>query len=131
MNRIIILFAIAMMALPNTTMSQEKSPKEQQLGTWTLVSHQSTWYGTNPKGVALFDAGGRFIITVMRSDRPKYPIDHPAKGTDEENKATDQGVMAYFGTYSVSEADHTIAIHTYALSRRKRELAVVQQGVGP
>jgi hypothetical protein len=29
-------------------------------------------YGTNPKGIAFFDAGGRYIITVMRSDRAKY-----------------------------------------------------------
>jgi hypothetical protein len=29
-------------------------------------------YGTNPKGIAFFDSGGRYIITVMRSDRAKY-----------------------------------------------------------
>jgi len=68
-------------------------------------------YGSNPKGVAFFDADGRFIITVMRSDRAKYAIDNFAQGTAEENKATAQGAIIYFGTYSVSEADRTIAIH--------------------
>jgi Lipocalin-like domain len=121
MSRRIILSLFATTALgfsllPGSAVSQQKSLKEQLLGTWTLVSHQSTWYGANPKGIAFFDTGGRFIITVMRSDRPKYGNNHPAQGTDEENKATAQGVMTYFGTYSVSEADRTIAIHIEASS---------------
>ena len=71
----------------------------------------SRCHGTNPKGVAIFDAGGQFIITVMRSDRGKYAIDFPTRGTAEENQATAQGTITYFGTYSVSEADRTIDIH--------------------
>jgi hypothetical protein len=58
----------------------QKSLTEQLLGTWTLVSHETALpdgskfprYGANPKGVAFFDAGGRFILTAMRSDRTKY-----------------------------------------------------------
>jgi len=103
---------------------QQKSLKEQHLGTWTLVSHEAVRpdgsklpsYGANPKGVAFFDAGGQFIITVMHSDRAKYAIEHPARGTAEENAATAQGTMTYLGTYSVSEADRTIAIHIEASS---------------
>src|SRR6185436_7081773 len=90
--------AFGMSLLAGSAAGQQKSLAEQLLGTWTLVSHESTWYGVNPKGVAFFDAGGRFIITVMRSDRAKYAIGHPAQGTDDENKATTQGVMTYFGT---------------------------------
>ena len=94
-----------------------QSLKEQLLGTWTLVSHESvSMYGANPKGVAFFDADGHFIITVMSSDRAKYANSHPAHGTADENKATAQGTMTYFGTYSVSEAHHTIAIHIEASS---------------
>ena len=118
-RRIIGMFAMAafgMSLLAGSAAGQQKSLTEQLLGTWTLVSHESTWYGVNPKGVAFFDAGGRFIITVMRSDRAKYAINHPAQGTAEENKATAQGIMTYFGTYSVSEADRTIAIHIEASS---------------
>jgi hypothetical protein len=90
---------------------------DQLLGTWTLVSHEAvSMYGANPKGVAVFDAGGRFIITAMRSDRAKYGSGHPAQGTDEENKATAQGTMTYFGTYTVNELDRTIDIHIEASS---------------
>jgi hypothetical protein len=97
----------------------QKSLTEELLGTWTLVSHESVLpdgskfprYGANPKGVAFFDAGGHFILTAMR-----YASGHPAQGTAEENKATAQGTMTYFGTYSVSEPDRTIAIHIEASS---------------
>jgi hypothetical protein len=109
--------ALGISLLAGSAAGQQKPLKEQLLGTWTLVSHESvSMYGANPKGVAFFDPDGHFIITVMRSDRAKYAIDHPAQGTTEENKATAQGTMTYFGTYSVSEADRTIAIHIEASS---------------
>ena len=58
-------------------LGQKQSLKEQLVGTWTLLSWEQKKgdgtkverYGTDPKGIAFFDAGGRYIITVMRSDR--------------------------------------------------------------
>src|SRR5437762_2853939 len=104
---------------PESAVGQKTSLKEQLLGSWTLVSHESvrrdgsrfSMYGVNPKGIAFFDAGGRFIITVMRLDRSKYAIDNPTQGAPEENNATAQGTITYFGTYSVREDDRSIAIH--------------------
>jgi hypothetical protein len=55
----------------------------------------------------------------MRSDCPKYAIDsfgQLAQATAEENKATAQGTITYFGTYSVNEADRTIDIRVEASS---------------
>src|SRR5688500_10735342 len=93
--------------------------KEQLVGTWLLVSWEQKKgdgskverYGPNPKGVAFFDAGGRYIITVMRSDRANYASNALWQGTVEENKATADGTITYFGTYSASESDSSIAIH--------------------
>jgi len=68
-------------------------------------------YGANPAGIAFFDAGGRYIITVMQPDRAGYASNALRQGTAEENKATADGTITYFGTYSVSEADRNIAIH--------------------
>jgi len=110
--------------IAGSAFGQQKSLTHQLLGTWTLVSHESVRadgsrtpvYGPDPKGVAFFDATGHFIITVMRADRARYTADFPTQGTAEENKATAQGTMTYFGTYSVSEADHTIALHIEASS---------------
>jgi Lipocalin-like domain len=119
--------ALALCLLSVSTVGQQQSLKEQLVGTWTLVSWEQTnadgttsqQFGANPKGIAFFDAGGRYIITVMRSDRAKYVIDNfgqIAQSTAEENKATAQGTITYFGTYSVSEPDRTIAIHVEASS---------------
>src|SRR5437660_20390 len=77
---------------------QQESLAKQLLGTWTLLSHESVRpdgskvpvYGADPKGIAFFDPSGHFIITVMRSDRAKYAIDLPTRGTSDENKGTAQ-----------------------------------------
>ena len=95
------------------------SLKGQLVGTWLLASWEQKKgdgtkvqrYGESPVGIAFFDSGGRYIITVMRSDRAKYASDALWQGTAEENKATADGTITYFGTYSVSEADGSIAIH--------------------
>jgi hypothetical protein len=121
-RRIIVgVAAVAMSGLallPSDAISQQKSASEQLLGAWSLVSFefvrpdgskQST-FGADPKGIAFFDAGGHYIISVMRSGRAPYAINSPTQGTAEENKATAQGTITYFGTYSVNEADGTIAI---------------------
>jgi len=113
----IIIFGSTL--LSGSVASQQNSAKDQIVGAWSLVSidfvrpdgSRSSTFGANPKGIAFFYGGGQYIISVMRSDRPKYAINNFAEGTAEENKATAQGVITYFGTYSVSEADRTIAIH--------------------
>src|SRR5262245_63086237 len=100
-------------------MPDRRSLNGQLVGSWTVVSWEQKRgdgtkfrrFGENPEGVAFFDASGRYIITVMRSDRAKYESDVPWLGTAEENKATAAGTMTYFGTYSANEADGSIAIH--------------------
>jgi hypothetical protein len=101
-----------------------KSLAKQLAGSWTVISHEAVRpdgsrvpvYGANPKGIAMFDLGGHFIISVMRADRASFGIDHPAQGTPEENKMTSKGTMTYFGTYAVREAERIIDIHIEASS---------------
>src|SRR3982750_1760186 len=112
--------ATAILALPFLVVGAvgQQSLKEQLIGTWTLVSWEQKngdgskveRYGANPTGIAFFDAGGRYIITVMRSDRAKYASNALWQGTPEENKETADGTITYFGTYSANEADSSIAI---------------------
>jgi hypothetical protein len=100
-------------------LGQQQSLKEQLVGTWTVISWEQKksdgtklqQFGANPTGIAFFDAGGRYIISVMRSDRARYASNALWQGTAEENKATANGTQTYFGTYSVNDADHSIAIH--------------------
>jgi hypothetical protein len=115
---------LGLAALSCTAFGQQKSLKEQLLGAWNLISidyvradgSRSSTFGDNPKGIAFFDGNGHYIISVMRSDRPKYAVNDRFQGTADENRATVQGTITYFGTYTVSEADRTISIHVVSSS---------------
>ena len=85
MNLRVIFAAYTIAAFGSSMMTfdalgQKQTLKEQLVGTWTLLSWEQKKgdgtkverYGAGPKGIAFFDAGGRYIITVMRSDRAKY-----------------------------------------------------------
>jgi hypothetical protein len=99
-------------------MFERQSLDEQLVGTWTVISWEQRKadgtiirrYGENPAGIAIFDSRGHYIISVMRSDRPNYASGALWQGTAAEDKATADGTMTYFGTYSIDEADGSIAI---------------------
>ena len=124
------IFAIVLLGsegMMQSAVGQQRPLKEQLAGTWILISWEQTnpdgskvqQFGANPSGIAFFDAAGHYIISVMRADRANYKIDNfgqLAQVTAEESKATVLGTITYFGTYSVSEADRTIAIHVDASS---------------
>ena len=57
---------------------QQKSLKDQLVGTWILVSTQTMNqsgmrypYGTDPRGILILDAIGRYAVVQGRVDRPK------------------------------------------------------------
>jgi hypothetical protein len=121
MNRrnILGIAAITTLAftLPSSSaLSQQKSMKEQLVGTWTFVSSTtklpdgSPAWGTNPKGLLIFTANGYFSSQIVRSDLPKFASKNRAQGTPEENKAVVQGTIGTFGTYTVDEAKKTYTL---------------------
>ena len=73
------------------------------VGTWLLIKADA--FGANPKGLVMFDAGGRFIQIITRADLPKYAANARDGGTAEEFKATALGSIGFFGTYSVNGTD--------------------------
>jgi len=100
MKRAITLAAIGFsLALALSGAAAAQSAKDL-VGTWMLVSADA--FGTNPKGTAVFEANGRVAVILMRADLAKYASNNRAQGTPAENKATVEGSLAYFGTYSVS-----------------------------
>jgi hypothetical protein len=112
-RRTAIAFATALMGsglvLGTSASAEQKSLKDQLVGSWIFVSSTtkaedgSPLWGTNPKGIAIFTANGRYSTHVMRSDRPKFAANSRAKGTSEENKAAVLGNISSFGTYTVDE----------------------------
>src|SRR5262245_798824 len=102
--------------VPSKVIGQQKSIKEQLVGTWVFVSAQDTKpdgskvdpWGPNPKGAAMYDADGRFTFMIMRSDLPKFASNNRAQATAVEGRAVAQGMIAFYGTYTVNEADKTV-----------------------
>jgi hypothetical protein len=96
--------------------AQQKSLKEQLVGTWKLVSSHNVRsdgsrvdnIGPSPKGLLIYTNDGHFALVNTRADLPKFASNRRDQGTPEENKAVVHGSIAYFGTYSVNEADKVI-----------------------
>jgi hypothetical protein len=113
-----VIIALALACLPGIAFSQQRSLKEQLVGTWTLVSWEEMnkegtkvqRFGANPKGVHVFDANGHFFTMFARPELPKIASNNPSNPTPEEAKAIVTGSIAYFGTYTVDEAEKTISL---------------------
>jgi hypothetical protein len=97
-------------------LAQQKSLKDQLVGSWAFVSAIDTRpdgtkndrWGSNPRGTLMFDANGRYVQIISRSDIPKFAANKPDQGTADENKAVVTGMVVSFGTYTVNEADKTL-----------------------
>ena len=101
-----VLGLILSVALGSTAMAD--GLKDQLVGTWSLASvyeehadgKKEPW-GPGVQGMLMLDAAGNFSLQIMAADRPK------SKGNPAENPVG--RAVAYFGTYTTSEADKLIA----------------------
>lgn len=113
-----IVVAGAMLLGASAAWGQQKLSKKQLVGYWNYVSAESVAKdgtrlplveGTNPKGQLIF-SDRRFSL-VLIAEYPKLASNDRLKTTPEENKATAHAVLAYFGTYSLNEADGTLTLN--------------------
>jgi hypothetical protein len=106
--------AVAQPAQPAPTAqpAQPKSMKDQLVGTWALLladdvkkdGTQAGAFGPNPYGQLILTSDGHYSLQIMRSNLPKFAANSRQKGTADENKASVQGTISYFGTYALDEA---------------------------
>jgi hypothetical protein len=124
MNHVLRFAAVACLVLllragDATAQQSSSSAQRQFIGTWSLVSihyvekdgRKIEPFGPGAKGMLFFERGGRFATQVMAANRPRFASNNRMIGTPEENKAVSQGVVAYFGTYTVDEPDHVVTLH--------------------
>jgi hypothetical protein len=102
-------------ALPTgDAVAQQKSLKEQLVGTWIYVSSTSTRADgsktdrPNLKGIVIYTSDGHFAFVSVRPDLPKLANPDRARATAEEARAVVAGSIAYYGTYSINEVDKVI-----------------------
>jgi hypothetical protein len=114
--------AVGLALLPGSALAQQKSLKDQLVGTWTIVSVDNVapdgskrqLFGPNPKGTIILDAGGRYAQLLVRPGRPKFASNNRLQGTPEENKAAQEGAVAHHGTWTINEADKTVVLRIEA-----------------
>src|SRR5712672_3196035 len=66
--------------LPGNAVAQTESLKDQLVGTWALVSYQSTAtdgtksavFGAQPKGILMINAGGHYAMVLTDPGRAKW-----------------------------------------------------------
>jgi hypothetical protein len=117
--RICATISLGMIWLPGIAIGQPKPVKEQIIGTWILVSSDTVQpngtrtptFGTNPKGIAIFDGGNHYVFEFVNSSLSKFAGNNRTAGTADENKAVMQGTLAHFGTYTVNESDRSFTLH--------------------
>jgi lipocalin-like protein len=111
-----LAISAASMFLPTNASGQTLA--QQIVGTWMAVSQYVDQdgkklepFGSNPKGVVVYDSSGRFVLVLQRATLPKFASNNRMTGTGEENRAIVQGSIAYFGRYSIDEKDRKINLH--------------------
>jgi hypothetical protein len=114
----LLSLAVSLASLPGSAVAQQKTLKEQLVGSWTLVSDEATPptgpkrqdFGANPRGILILDAGGRYAQVHGRTDRPKFKASADARlvtPAAEYGEAA-RAFAGNFGTWSVNEADKTL-----------------------
>ena len=115
-----IIASLGIVLVNDVAAAQQKSLKQQLIGTWTLTAFfqecpdgtRSDLLGQNPKGLRIFQADGRMSNIVVRSDLPRFASNKPLEGTADENRAVVQGSYAtFYGRYSVDEELGTVTYH--------------------
>ena len=117
-----MIAALGFSMLPGGAFAQQKSLKEQLVGTWIMVSAETTNpdgskfspFGPNPKGIMVLDASGNYVGLNVSSNLPKVASNNRNTATADENKAITQGTLASFGTYTVNEAEKLVVLHLAA-----------------
>ena len=102
--------------------AQETSLREQMVGTWALVSTRTTRpdgsvygpYGPHETGTLIFERNERFALILIDPDTPKFASNNREEPTSEEAMAAAKGGFAFFGSYSLNEADKTFVFHVEA-----------------
>ena len=126
----VALSTIALLVCASVTtdsFAQEKSLKEQLIGTWLLMLTStrlpdgSDVWGRDPIGLLILTNNGYFSSQLMRSDRPRFASNNRVKGTPGENEAAVRGSIASFGTYTVNETEKTVTFRYLGSTFPNRE----------
>ena len=111
--------AISVLAGTGTSSCAAAQSTADVVGTWLFVSSvrdkdggKVDTYGAGAKGAMVLDSGGRYSITIIGANLPKFAAGNIFCGNADENAAVLGRSNAHFGTYSVDTAEKTITFRT-------------------
>ena len=67
-------------------------------------------FGSDPKGINVFDANGRFFVMMASADNLQIASIGRSKTNSEEDGLIVESI-AYYGTYTVNEEANVISLH--------------------
>jgi hypothetical protein len=81
-------------------------------GTWVLTGAPEIRpdgttgfpYGTDPKGLLVVDATGRYSLQIFRADRARFASSDKRQGTPEEYRSASLGMSSHFGRCFIDSA---------------------------
>jgi hypothetical protein len=141
MKRLWIGMAVVLLLIPGplaqaqTPASEPKASGElarQLIGTWRLLTVETIrpngeiltqWMGKAPTGLIIYEPNGLMAVQMMRDPRPTFERGTSSQASPEELKSAYFGYYAYWGTYTVSEADNTV-IHNVQASLFPDEVGI-------
>jgi hypothetical protein len=95
-----------------------RSATDDVVGTWILVSSvierdgkRTPQFGADARGMLALDAHGRFVLTIIGSDLPRFAANDRVGGTPEENSAVVARSIAMIGTYELDTLHRTLTFH--------------------
>jgi hypothetical protein len=86
-------------AVSGSAFGQQKTLKEQLIGTW-----RSRRGSRRDQTASKLQRNGHVYILFSHPDLPKVASNNPSTPTTEEAKGIVDGAIAYYGTYSCSNA---------------------------
>lgn len=106
----------------NRLAAQQKSPQEEIVGAWYLVSVTSESddgkkgepFGTSPKGIIIFSNDGHFSLFQSSGKLPSIAANDRSKATPEEAQSIVASSIAYFGTFSIDEKTMVMVVNLSA-----------------
>jgi hypothetical protein len=130
---VMTLWFLVPLATAQTQPSESKASGEiaqQLIGTWRLLTVETIrpngeiltqWMGKAPTGLISYEPNGLMAVQIMRDPRPTFERGSRFQAGLEELKSAYFGYYAYWGTYTVSEADNTV-IHNVQASLLPEEV---------
>jgi Lipocalin-like domain len=118
----VVISGVAQQRNADTSLERDSPHLQSQLiGTWRLISRVVTTadgivvrdpgLGAAPMGYLIYDSSGHVAVQIMKTDRSSVIDCSLSTPAPSNNSQSVNGYDAYFGTYTIDEAHHTVTHH--------------------